>query len=436
MKDPTMLQRKPRQDPVVREFFKAVRTRDHKKVRLMLKNKTIQDPDVRDMDDPLRPTALLVASEMDDDETAWLLLKPKNKPADVNAETVRGRRAIWWAAKHGSEKLADVLLRKPGCEVNELDKETGSAPLFRAIISNADAVVQLLIHHGADVNMRRLGFGVGAETPLIKAVQLNNKAICEALINALCNIQARTDNNLNALHYAVAYRRYDICEVLLENQIKIHAKSTHGVTPMAIAIEHHNAAMVKILIQHGYKIDKKYKWKETPLEQAIKLHSEACAITLVHSGCSIDTLRGKPSYFYMALNEKLFSLVKLLVDIRPSFLSERWIWSRQWPVAIFQMPEVCAWLTNESRKPRSLKTICRGKIFKILGRSPSSKSDKLPIPDGLKEFLKYNHHITDKFYCRIPLDIQECPFDCPSSCPIKYCPPLDISSSDSDEIEF
>ena len=45
---------------------------------------------------------------------------------------------------------------------------SGCTSLYRAILSNCAEVARELIHAGADVNMRRLGFDVGAETPLIK----------------------------------------------------------------------------------------------------------------------------------------------------------------------------------------------------------------------------------------------------------------------------
>ena len=45
---------------------------------------------------------------------------------------------------------------------------TGCTPLYRAIVSEAPEVCTILVHGGANVNLRRLGFGVGAESPLMK----------------------------------------------------------------------------------------------------------------------------------------------------------------------------------------------------------------------------------------------------------------------------
>ena len=88
---------------------------------------------------------------------------------------------------------------------------------------------------------------------------MDNIEICEMLINSLCEKNAKTDEGLTALHYAVAYRRYSICRLLLRERVKIHARSNSGITAMTVAIEHHNAAMVKILIECGYRLDRPYR---------------------------------------------------------------------------------------------------------------------------------------------------------------------------------
>lgn len=70
----------------------------------------------------------------------------------------------------------------------------------------------------------------------------------ETLLNSLAKIQTKSESGLTALHYAVAYRRYDICEILLENGAKLHARTNSGVTSIAVAIENHNSAMVRTLL--------------------------------------------------------------------------------------------------------------------------------------------------------------------------------------------
>ena len=270
---------------------------------------------------------------------------------------------------------------------------------------------------------------------------MDNKDIVELLINALCKIQAKSEDGFNALHFAVAYRRYEIAEILLKNEINIHAKSNFGITPMTVAVEHDNPAMVKLLIEYGYKMDKRYKWKETPLSQAINLHSEESAMTLIHHGCSLEKKRGH-SYFYMAVDEKLTRLVKFMAAINPHFLQEDWVKSKNWPVSIYHRVDLIKWLETESQKVRSLRQLCRGKIFRLLGKYPEHKIKTLKVDEDLRTYISYNSHVRDDFYEQKPLNLNgDCPMDCPAICSRKYCPPIEFSSSsesddsiDDDEI--
>lgn len=418
-------------DPKTTLFFEAIREGAVAKVKTMLRSKNM-NLNTRDLNDPLAPTALIVACETDSTEIVKLLLTMKKaKHLDVNQENKRGRRPIWISALKGNAEIADMLLNVRGteCDVNFTDPDSGTTPLYRAILSKSVAVVKLLIDAKADVNMRKMGLGIKAEPPLIKAVQLDNLDIVKLLINALCKIQATTEDGFNALFFAVAYRRYQIAEFLLENNIKIHAKSNTGITAMTVAIEHHNPAMVKMLIEWGYKLDKRYKWKETPLSQAINLHSEECAMTLIQQGCNLSKKRGD-SYFYMAVDEKLTRLTKFMVAVNPHYLQESWVREKRWPVSIYHRPDIITWLDRESEKVRTLRQLCRGRIFRILGKYAPHKLTKLNLPANIREYVSYNSHVKPEFFVQTPLSlVGECPVECPAICTRKYCPPIEFSSS-------
>lgn len=262
---------------------------------------------------------------------------------------------------------------------------------------------------------------------------MNNMKIVEHLVNALCKIQSKTEDGFTALHFAVAYKRHEAAEYLLQNEIKIHAKSNYGITPMTVAIEHRNPAMVKLLIEYGYKMDKRYKWKETPLNQAINLHSEECAMTLIHQGCDLHKKRGH-SYFYMAVDEKLTRLVKFMAAVQPQFLQEDWIKTKTWPVSIYRKSDLIKWLEQESMNVRSLRQLCRGRIFRILGKYPSDKLKKLNLDDTLYKYCSYSTHVKEEFYQLQPLNVKaNCPIDCPAICNRRYCPPIEFSSSSESE---
>lgn len=427
-------------DPNTVLFFSLLREGNTQKVKGVMRSRNM-NLNTRDLNDPEQPTALIVACENDHTDIVKIMLTmKKSKYLDVNQENRLGRRPIWIAALKGNHEIADLLLNSKGteCDVNFIDKETGTSPLYRAILSNSAKTVQLLIAAKADVNMRRMGFDskdMKAETPLIKAIQMDNIQIVQHLVNALCKLEAKTEDGLTAIHFAVAYRRYDITEFLLQNEIRIHAKSNHGITAMTVAIEHQNPAMAKMLIEYGYKMNKRYQWKETPLSQAINLHSEECAMTLVHEGCNLKKKKGH-SYFYMAVDEKLIRLVKFMAAVNPQFLQEQWVLNSEWPVSIYHRPDLIEWLSKESQQVRKLRQLCRAKVFTYLGKYAPYKMAKLKLPDGLKEYMAYDSHVKEDFFAQHPLNVTgECPIDCPAICTRKYCPPIEVSSSESESEE-
>lgn len=266
---------------------------------------------------------------------------------------------------------------------------------------------------------------------MFRAVQLNHTEICEALIDAGCHVNAKTSDDVTALHYAVASRRYDICHFLLEKGAEVHAETNHGITAMAIAVDHQNPTMVKTLASFGYDLNATYRWGETPLEHAMRVHSEKCAISLVHWGCGLKNRAGEPSFFFQAMSEGMVRLAKLMLEVRSMFSQEDWIRTEKWPLALYHKPEVCQWLTKKAKKPSRLKVLCREKVLRSLGQRPHQKIESLGLPFHIERYLDLKRQGTPSLYRKPSFDEADCPYQCPVLCPQRMCPPLDISSDES-----
>ncbi|GJQ80884.1 hypothetical protein Trydic_g14141 [Trypoxylus dichotomus] len=96
---------------------------------------------------------------------------------DVNAKDAAGYTALHYAARNGHLELCKYLLAK-GCDVNAVTKAGSATPLHRACSSGSHKIVEVLLHHKADVNLQD---GDG-KTALHRAAQAQNKEICERLI--------------------------------------------------------------------------------------------------------------------------------------------------------------------------------------------------------------------------------------------------------------
>jgi hypothetical protein len=233
------------------------------------------------------------------------------------------------------------------------------------------------------------------------------------------------------------YYRYDIARFLLDERIKVQSRGKSGITPMTLAISEHLPAMVWILTQYGYNIDKRFQWGETPLEMAMRVHSEECAMVLLRWGCSLVLKdKTKPSYFHMACSEGLECVIRFLIDLNPHFMHEGWLKSGQIPLALYKREELYKWLVNESTQVKPLVKLCNAKIVRLLGRFSLKKLDKLPIPDTLKEPMRFEHYFKGKFverkYREKTLYSNDCPFDCSYLCVRQQCPDIEFSDSGSE----
>jgi ankyrin repeat protein len=80
---------------------------------------------------------------------------PRNLPADTPTEMEADASYQWtalhWAARHGQTEQVRTLLEQGDLEARDLQ---GRTPLHIAVLSGHEAVVDVLIEAGADVNAR------------------------------------------------------------------------------------------------------------------------------------------------------------------------------------------------------------------------------------------------------------------------------------------
>lgn len=231
---------------------------------------------------------------------------------------------------------------------------------------------------------------------------------------------------------------YDCAEYLLQEQIKVMAKANKGVTPMTVAVSEDLPLMVRLLIEFGYRIDKRFDWGETPLEMASRRHAEDCALIMVVWGASLKLKdRKKPSYFTLACEEGMLRLLRLLIDLNPLFLNERWVQQRRIPLALYRQPQTVDYIFQAASQPRPLTALCYAKIFRSIGKWPIANVDKLPLPAKLREPMKFEQYFTGRLvgrqYTRKTLDTRECPYDCGVHCDrYPQCPVIEFSDSGSE----
>ena len=136
----------------------------------------------------------------------------KENPALISAYSADG-----WTALHlnfGHMEIAELLLNS-GADVNAVSKNKFVAtPLQGAVVRKRLDLAQLLLAHGAKVNVR----GEGGDSPL---------------------------------HEAAGSGQIEFAKLLLAHGADVNAKDDDSKTPLTIALEYKQPEMAKFLRAHG-----------------------------------------------------------------------------------------------------------------------------------------------------------------------------------------
>ncbi|HUE89631.1 MAG TPA: ankyrin repeat domain-containing protein [Vicinamibacterales bacterium] len=152
--------------------------------------------------------AVAAAAQARDVATVRALLK---SGADVNHPQGDGMTALHWAAVHGEEELASMLL-SAGANWRMTTRLGGYMPLHLAARSGAAGVITWLIEAGADINIKT---ATGATTLMLAAASGSTNAV-SLLLERGAEVNAEEGaHGQTALMFAAARNRADVVRLLL-----------------------------------------------------------------------------------------------------------------------------------------------------------------------------------------------------------------------------
>jgi ankyrin repeat protein len=202
----------------------AVHRVDHELVRELLARGA--DPDVRNV---LGATALAEAASLSDATMVEMLLKAG---ADPNLGNDDHQTPLMIAARVGSRPIAEKLL-KAGARVNERERYREQTALMWAVAANAPDVVELLIRHGAEVDVRAAANDWGNQ------------------ITSEPRAQYRNAGGLTPLLFATRFNCLECVKLLLDAGADIDRPTPEGVTPLMNAIDNNNFEIANYLLDRG-----------------------------------------------------------------------------------------------------------------------------------------------------------------------------------------
>lgn len=189
-----------------------------------------------------------------------------SRAADIEQQNSKGLTPLCLAIAHGRDDVARLLVER-GALVNHASRSR-STPLWLAASmpayksgttannesdigsANQNALVDLLIDHGADVNMP----STRDEMPLHAAAALGRLTVVKTLLRHNANIAARDRHGLSPLGHAALHGHTSLVEYLIGQGATVHG--TDGAhAPLGLAAANGHDEVISVLMQHDARVD-------------------------------------------------------------------------------------------------------------------------------------------------------------------------------------
>jgi len=179
--------------------------------------------------------------------------------ADVNWRE-NDRPMIGWAAQDGSVEMISILLES-GADINNPDG-FGDTPLMRAVDMNQPDAVALLITKGADIDART----PSNENVATIAIRNGNQEIFKILAENGADLSSSGEPLALT---AAQYQYYDLIPVIAANGGDLDEASSY-YTALSYAVDQGNSELVKLLLDSGADPNARAEQGLTPIVRAVE----------------------------------------------------------------------------------------------------------------------------------------------------------------------
>ncbi len=262
------------------------------------------DPDLTDPE--TESTALHFAAELGMPLIVRTLIQQEANP---NKKNKFGQTPLILATQKKQIKVVfDLLHYKANIHCQAEDQRY---PLYFAIESQFDDMVELLMKHEADPTLK----GPKDWTCLHLAASLNRKKIFPILMASFSSISDPTKEGAKPLHIAIRNRADEIAFLLIESGHPLNDFDGAGYQPLHLALLSKNESLAKLLIEKGCDLDKKGKNGDTPLHLACHQGLKSIASILIEKEVPLSPLdHKKQTPLHAAADQNHCDIISLLIE--------------------------------------------------------------------------------------------------------------------------
>ena len=166
--------------------------------------------------------------------------------APIDAETSLHLTALFIAAAHGFDAIAEVLL-EGGASVTHATTD-GVTALQGAVLNSRFSSSRLLLDQGADVN------GKTSLSLLHSAAATGDCQVTQLLLDRGAPVNAANSDGCTPLHYAAEKGHFQVSQLLLDRGALVNTASVGGLTPLHFAARCGSLDIVRLFVDRGSNI--------------------------------------------------------------------------------------------------------------------------------------------------------------------------------------
>ena len=167
-------------------------------------------------------------------------------------------------------------------------------PLFAAVVRKHMKVAEILVEHGANVDIR----GTRGRTPLHEAIR--DFGMVQFLLKNGADVNCRQDDLRTPLHLAAYYGELKVAQILVEHKADVCPQDKEGMAPMHLLLENRLrddddiVDLARLLLEHGTDVNmrstNKFKW--TLLQEEAFMGRPKIARVLLDHGANPNAENG------------------------------------------------------------------------------------------------------------------------------------------------
>ncbi|KAF3385972.1 Ankyrin repeat and KH domain-containing protein 1 [Talaromyces pinophilus] len=170
--------------------------------------------------------------------------------------------------------IVEYLLENGASPNGSEDEGDVGSPLQIACSNGSDAIVELLLQHGADVHLGRGHAG----SPLNEAAIAGSVPITKRLIEKGANVNMIAGHHGTALQAAANMGEIDVAECLIKNGADVNIRAGFFKTALQAALLWPHANIVTMLLRSGADVDVKSPYGSTLVEALRNAPTSLCEV--------------------------------------------------------------------------------------------------------------------------------------------------------------